>query len=33
VLIASGVSALAVLTGVLFLAGEVFIGHDQRRAG
>jgi hypothetical protein len=28
VLIAFGVSALAVLAGLLFLAGEVFIGHD-----
>jgi len=28
VLIAFAVSALAVLAGLLFLAGEVFIGHD-----
>jgi hypothetical protein len=28
VLIAFAVSALAVLAGLLFLAGEIFIGHD-----
>ena len=33
VLIALGESALAVLAGLLFLAGEVFIGHDERQAG